>query len=233
MINPTMMKPATKNAKGKDVPKRRAGYYIIDENRIYPSVTSILQVIAKPQLIYWSAKVTAEALMENPMLDLDQAIAAGKNRKEAAGATGSTIHTWIEAWKQGAVLPTDSLPVELQGYGKAFLDWAALEKPEILVNEMEVFSDEHKIAGKIDMIARVRGKVAVIDAKTGSGVYPEYGLQMAAYQVCINEMAGDIPTVEENWVLHLKRDGNYEFRKMNEPFDVFLAAKKLWEWTQK
>lgn len=237
-VNPTLMKPATVNHAGKPVPKRRAGYYVIDEHRVYPSITTILQVIAKPALIHWSAKVTAEALMEDPSLDLDQAIAVGKMKKEKAGDAGSTVHSWAEAYKQGAKLTPETLPEHLQGYGRAMFAWIEAERPKILHNELEVYSDLHRIAGKTDMVVMVRGKCAVVDLKTSKGIYPEYGLQISAYKTCLNEMralalAGVIPEVEDTYVLHIKADGNYEFRRMDEPFDAFLAAKRLWEWQQK
>lgn len=231
-MNPTAMKPATVNRLGKPVPKRRAGYYVLDDHRVYPSITTILQVIAKPQLIYWSAKVTAEALMEDPTLDLDEAIATGKRKKESAGDVGTTIHSWAEAYKRGAPLTAESLPESIRGYGEGFLAWVKADQPKIFHNELEVYNDRHQIAGKTDMIAMIRGKMAVVDIKTSKGIYPEYGLQLSAYRECINSMGGDIPGVEDLWILHLKADGNYEFRRMDEPFEVFLAAKRLWQWTR-
>ena len=249
-VQPERMRVVTKNSKGVDVPTRRNGYYVLDAERVYPSVTTILTALPKPQLVSWAARMAAEALTEDPSLTVQEAVSAIYKRRDSAGNLGTTVHSWAEALKCGAPISWKDLPEALQGYGRAFEDWAHKEQPKILLKEQLVWSDRLKIAGKTDMVCLLDDDTtcAVVDIKTGSGIYAEAGLQMAMYRLCLNEMRQfhgvemppvghpglPIPWVNEARVLHLKAEGNYDFPRMEEADGeaVFLSLKRTWEWLQ-
>lgn len=98
-----------------------------------------------------------------------------------------------------------------------------------------MFSLEHRYAGTADLIGTVRkGALALLDVKTGRGVYPEYKLQLAAYAVAYGEMNGRFPEVCKN--LHVGSDftitetNTFTAAELFPLFQTFLAAKRLFEW---
>jgi hypothetical protein len=78
------------------------------------------------------------------------------------------------------------------------------------------------------------GRLALLDIKTGRGVYPEYKLQLAAYAVAWGEMKGRFPEVCMN--LHVGSDfaitaaNTFTATELFPLFRTFLAAKRLFEW---
>ena len=103
-----------------------------------------------------------------------------------------------------------------------------------IASEKLVFSREHGYAGTADLIGTLNGRLALLDIKTGRGVYPEYKLQLAAYAVAWGEMTGHFPEVCTN--LHVKSDftiteaNTFTGAELFPLFQTFLAAKRLFEW---
>lgn len=103
-----------------------------------------------------------------------------------------------------------------------------------IASEQLVFSGEHVYAGTADLIGTVNGRLAILDIKTGRGVYPEYKLQLAAYAVAWGEMTGHFPEVCMN--LHVRSDftiteaNTFTAAELLPLFQTFLAAKRLFEW---
>jgi hypothetical protein len=103
-----------------------------------------------------------------------------------------------------------------------------------IASEKLVYSSDHGYAGTADLVGTLNGQLALLDIKTGRGVYPEYKLQLAAYAVAWGEMKGHFPEVCAN--LHVRSD--FAIKKVNTftaaelltLFQTFLAAKQLFEW---
>lgn len=100
-VVPTQMKLVETNRAGKAVPKRREGFYVLPGDRVYVSVTTFLGVIDKPFLRQWFAKVSCEALMEDPSISLEEACSAPNRHRDKAGDAGSTFHSFAEAYQGG------------------------------------------------------------------------------------------------------------------------------------
>lgn len=204
-----------------EIQNRKNGYYYLSNDRKYPSVTAILQVINKPALMYWGAKISAQAMKDNPELEVLEAVNKIKETSKETTDRGSEVHRYI-AGEIAEVKP------ELQGYVNAYKAWTEKEKPKVIAREITVASDEYEYAGTADMLYLDRYKKSwVVDFKTG-GIYPEASLQLAAYRHALQESDQEIQW--HTGIVQLKPDGNYEFRETNGDFKVFLAAKTLWEW---
>lgn len=74
--------------------------------------------------------------------------------------------------------------------------------------EATLYSDQYAFAGTVDLVAwqktpnsQFGREMAIIDIKTGKGVYDTYKLQLAAYAHAFAEMTGYHPNV--GYVLHL------------------------------
>lgn len=218
-----------------------AGRFYTIDGRKYPSVTTILNVLNKPQLVNWAIRLTrdyvrqelfvlrrANSLKDLNVDDLLAKSALEPNRvKNAAAHHGTDIHRRIAGY-------VDSQHFDHYPILAAFRTWQDEAQFVTVAAEKLVFSREHGYAGTVDLIGTLNGRLAVLDIKTGRGVYPEYKLQLAAYAIARGEMTGHIPEVCMN--LHVRSDFTvaeanvFTAAELFPLFQTFLAAKRLFEW---
>jgi hypothetical protein len=211
------------------------------------SVTTILQVVDKPALLNWYAKIAAGWAVDNTELvmrmlaDLGRdatvkAVAArGKAERDRKGAIGTAAHLAVEHHLAGMrpILTPDTAPLFDQWL--AFLrDWKF--QPEW--SEAMVVSERHGYAGTLDLIGLLAGRRALIDVKTGSYMAPDMGLQLAAYSRA--DYIGK-PGLPERWKvpeveLHLILQLQPSFYRLipytvgNAEMQAFLAAQQIDAW---
>jgi len=203
--------------------KKRAGMYIKDE-KYYPSVTQILKVIDKPALRYWYGKQVYEATALNPELSEQEALAYPYKVSESAKDRGTAVHDIVEAYKNiGDVVGQEG---PFQEYAKAFQDFVNEYDIEVVENEKTVYSEKYRYAGTLDLLVKIKGKLTIIDVKTGKDIYPEAHLQVSAYKQALSE---DGIEVEDTAILLLQDDGKYKYEKAKDKFQGFLACKFIWE----
>lgn len=207
---------------------KRGGYYWIEE-KPYLSVTQILSVISKPALTYWFGKQVYLAMIVDPTLKEAEAMSAPYKVSDTAKTRGTSIHSVVEAYKKGSVINLEGVPEALQGFTKAF--YRAMEEIHIdfLEREKTVFSKKHKVAGTLDILAKVDGRVYVLDIKTGKDIYQEAFLQTSAYKSMVEEEGQKVDGIG---VLLLKEDGSYKFETridVEAETKAFFACKTLYE----
>ena len=202
--------------------KRRAGYYWLNE-KPYVSVTNVLKVIDKAALRYWFGQQVFLAVAKDPGLNMREALAAPYRTTKKAATRGSFIHNLIENYKPNPNIDINNVPEEYKGYVDAFVKWHKDFNPKFLECEKSVFNHEHKYAGTLDVKALIGGRKVLIDFKTSKdgAVYDEAHLQLSAY--C--EAEG----TKKAFIVGLGENGNYQHVEAQLNFDVFLAAKKIWE----
>ena len=196
--------------------KRKKGYYRINGNE-YPSVTTVLQIINKPALMFWYGKLGTQE--------------ATRQGKQATGL-GSRVHKRIEqhfADKQYSVRGKEQQPMT------AFFSWLAEHDVDCSISEHTVHSDTYEYAGTLDFLGTIDGKRVIADFKTSARIYPEVQLQLQAYRVAHEEMGGSV--IEEMHVVRLdKVTGKYQTKIYLPDEGVFCAFKNamdLWKWKYK
>lgn len=214
--------------------------HFLDEKPLI-GVTSALQVISKPFLIQWSANMAVDYIKTNSagggLLDylvtgktLEEAKTAHRKKKEKAGDWGTKVHKSIENWIKNDVQPIDLDEKGIEVFGK-FRTWSIENKIKFLESEKHVYSKEFWIGGILDMVFEMGGKKYIGDVKTGSGIYNEHFFQMAAYELCLEEMG--IKNIDGYIVINLKKDGKMDLkmaenRKLNqEAFKHALGLYKI------
>ena len=110
---------------------RRNGYYFIGDKK-YVSVTTVMQIIAKPALITWAAKEAATAAIENPEFDVSQSVSAIYQKRDKAGKMGSTIHSLVEAFGNTQKIDFSVIPKNILPYAVAFCAFFSVHKPKIM-----------------------------------------------------------------------------------------------------
>lgn len=163
---------------------REKGGYEID-GFWYPRVTRIVEIKAKPALYRFYAK------MEN--------FEAGERMKELSATEGTLIHEMVESLLLGK---DPAVPSSVEPSIRAFKEF--FEKNRIEVEkefvERRLVNYEHRYAGTLDAIAKIGGKVGILDIKTSQEIYRDYNLQTSAYMAAMN---GNVKGLETRWILRI------------------------------
>jgi hypothetical protein len=212
-------------------------YYNV-EGAYAPSVTTILDSIAKPALVPWAANEGAKfynmnahkLLGKNPSMteaEMGKGIrSAYKTSSGQALNVGMEVHKWCEEailWKLGkGEAPLDPTRTESLNAVNAFRGWVRDNVVEWLTVEEKVYHRGHKFAGTVDATAIVNDEYCVIDFKTSGAIYSAYHLQCAAYAKAIEDMRGK--EVDKAYVLRFdKKTGEFEAGSSVEIMDNFIA----------
>lgn len=192
--------------------------YKLDGQKI-PGVTTIIDVLDKPALRNWYARTAAEravnewdAIGQMPVAERLTYIQYGpKDRVQAAALRGTQIHDLGEKLARGEEV---DVPDEHVGPVEAYARWMDRWDIEPIAAETPLCSVTYGYGGTADLWGRVGkrdGAVALLDIKTGSGVYDETGLQLAAYrysEIIQPEKGVEIatPAVDMVYVAHVGPD---------------------------
>lgn len=164
--------------------------------------------------------------------------------KAAAGA-GTLAHLMVDNHIHGKTsldgIKTDETDPKMlaqaqQGF-QAYLDWQKIYGIEYLETETPMVSEKYRYGGTPDALGRTRdGQLTLCDWKTGSGVYGDHIIQLAAYSQLYAERGHKI----EAW--HLLRFGkDYgDFHHHSWPAEViemgwesFLHLRALYDLDKK
>jgi hypothetical protein len=189
--------------------------YRID-GKVIPSVTSILGMIDKSrQLLKWSENLTREFLtsyigmvLENTMIE--RAVTQYSQKRDTAGDIGHRVHDWIHNFIKSIMNGTeepsmDDLQQEVINGVMGFLKWYGEHKVEFLNTEKIVYSKKYNYVGTFDVLMYVDGVLTLGDYKTGKSIYPETKLQLAGYDLALQEELKDL-IVKQYLILHFNKD---------------------------
>lgn len=169
--------------------------------------------------------------------------------KVAAGDKGSKVHQAIETLLSGNQVAMDAqflnkdiekdeeLKVEEYECLMAFANWFKTTHPKTLANETIVFNDRYNYAGTVDWIGWIGKKLFILDFKTSKSIWPEHIIQLSAYSRADIDCK-ELEVTKKEWderhlgILQLGYNRNktgYKFTEIEDKFDLFLAARKIWE----
>jgi hypothetical protein len=114
--------------------------------------------------------------------------------------------------------------------------WRDAHEVKPLKVEQTVWHSGLEYAGTLDLLARVNGRLAVVDFKTSKGIYPEYELQVAAYCAAVAHMGHGVP--ECGYVVRVpKLKGDHvEVREVADwasLMPVFQSVVEVYRWQRK
>jgi len=194
--------------------------YVNASGVAYPSATTVLSVLSRDGIAKWRARVGAEE--------------ADKISKQSS-TRGTKIHTLTETYLknenlQEAYTSTKASLLDLEMFTK----FLPILEPisNIHCQELALYSDHLRMAGRVDCIAEYNGQRAVIDFKTSGKLKKKehissYFMQTAAYAIMYEERTGiavpnlviliavedEEPQVfiekRDNWVKELLRTRDY------------------------
>ncbi|MDP3794555.1 MAG: hypothetical protein Q8R13_01340 [bacterium] len=170
--------------------KARNGY-VIDEHW-FPRVTAICDIKSKPALYRFYGNVAN--------------FAEGSRIKERSASEGTMVHSAIEAVLKGdaGAVPLGVVPA-VEAFYRFQKDHEFVTHPAMI--ERRLLHPDERYAGTIDILAKVDGRVGVLDIKTSLSIWRDYNLQTSAYLYAIR-CGGliDVPVrqlPETRWILRL------------------------------
>jgi ATP-dependent exoDNAse (exonuclease V) beta subunit len=151
--------------------------YVTPEGNKYISVTSALSSLNKEGILEWRERVGAEH--------------ANKVTKHAS-SRGTRVHKILEKYvlnEEDYLKGQMPLNIEMFNQIKSYLD---KHVDLIFGSELQLYSDELKLAGTTDLFCRMHGERAIVDFKTSTYQKKEewienYFLQSAAYAIMAEE----------------------------------------------
>lgn len=191
-----------------------AGY--VHDGRVYPRVTQVLGVLAKPSLEAWRLRVGA---------------GEAERISSMARELGTRVHAALEMINRGVPPPNG----ELTPFVQIYRQWFAREVTGVIAVEQFVLHDVDIYAGTLDLVARLRrdGLLYLIDLKTSNSSDMTHRLQTAAYVDAWHAMGREriagrlivrLPSREPGVLYEHTLD---EFAKDRL---AWRAALRLWRW---
>lgn len=192
--------------------------YQLDGEKIL-GVTTVIDVLDKPALRNWYAEQAAkravdewDRIAEMPVSErLDYIRWGPRDTVRAAALRGTEIHTLGDKLARGEDV---DVPDEHRGPVEAYARFLDEWQIETIASETPLVNTEHRYGGTADLWATIGVRdnaTALIDVKTGKGIYSEVGLQLAAYRNANlyqpeNGVEVEVPSVERVYVAHVLPD---------------------------
>lgn len=216
---------------------------------VYPSVTTVLNLIAKPALVPWACNLfegylrrhlpTGQVLTAE---ELDWLLEEGKRQHRdalnAAGTFGSQVHAAIEEHLRfGSWLARCDDDPRVGVCVEGWSAWWAQERLKPVEVETVVYSARYAFAGTADLVAvDPDGARILADWKTSNALRAESLVQATSYALAWEEMHPG-QRIDRICVLRLEKEQPlFELVEVTREqrqalFEVFLALIKVHEWS--
>ncbi len=162
--------------------KQNCGY---DVNGIwYPRVTRIVSIKSKPGLNGFLSEFGA---------------AGARAIADKSAEEGTLVHQVAEALMLGREPEVPEQIAPAISALRSFLEAKDIEvEPENV--ERRIVHPGERYAGTIDVVARINGRLGVLDIKTSQSIYRDYNLQTAAY---VEALLPEFEDLSTRWILRI------------------------------
>jgi hypothetical protein len=156
--------------------------------------------------------------------------------KEAAGDKGSKVHNAIADLLNDKSIDMDAPylnpsterlePLTLEEYEaiKSFTEWHTTIKPKLIAQDITVWNDVDGYAGTVDAVFNINNILYIVDFKTSKYIWPSHRIQVSAYKHALPDMNNAKLAILQ---LGYRKMG-YKFTEIEDCYDLFLAAKRIW-----
>ena len=149
---------------------------------------------------------------------------AADQEKEAGGDRGTSVHSGISSLIAGEKIRQKDFPENAWPHLLAFKNWHDDHQPKYLANEVVVYDVRRRIAGTLDILAEINGKIGVIDEKTAKYIYRAAEHQSNEYAHLLNQMQGD---TKVEFAAVLRTNSKHRRRYEYKQWDVSKKMHKV------
>lgn len=193
--------------------------YINEKGEKLSGVTTIISQNLgwnKQQLMYWA----------------NQEGLAGRNHRDTAqraADAGTLGHYLIDCDIKGIPPDTSKFPKEILEKGETcylnFLEWKKMVNLRVVATEVNLVSEIYQYGLTPDCIGTVTEKLALIDWKTGNGLYPDHLIQLAAYKQGWEENHPEMPLSGGFHLLRIDKETaafhHHHWGELSEAWEAF------------
>ena len=159
------------------------------KHKLFPSVTGILGLFAKPGLDRWKQDQLLRIAYDNPVQDgesyerfADRCLLEHEKPVEEAADFGTRIHDAIEKYFEG--FPVDD---DLLEYVQPAFDWKQENQLRFIEREKMMVNLDHGFAGTVDIVGKgPEGQNFIVDWKTRK---TKKGVKVTSYDFQIHQIA--------------------------------------------
>jgi hypothetical protein len=197
-------------------------YKTRDGERV-PSVTTILNILAKPALIHWAWDMGTQGLDYRKVRD-------------SAADIGTLAHYLIMCYLKNETPDTSEYSPDVLNQAEnsliKFWDWEKENPIQPFVVEEPLVSEKHGYGGTIDCLAKLHDRFTLIDFKTGKAIYNEATIQVIAYSCLLTENGYPVDSIK---ILRIGRDDREGFEEKTIYDDkeigwrIFLRCLDIYE----
>ena len=216
---------------------------------LYPSVTSILNILSKPGLEKWKLRQITDVAFNNPSIQLEEKTADSYNSKvigmaflkvHDAANLGSRIHHELDVCTKGKECSDKEIAKYIQG----FLDWQKDKDIRFTDTETVVVNKEHGFAGRVDAFFQY-GKegIGILDYKTRKfdkdeqpATYDNEVLQLGAYAATYYAENKLCSVLAGNAYISSTCPGAFHIHKhdcLQEAWEAFKSLCDVWRYQMK
>lgn len=159
-------------------------YYTTPAGLVYPSITTILSILNKDALDEWRKRIGQEE--------------AEKISSHAANR-GTDLHSVLEMYLKNEIISDENFPSNPKSKVRIMFNrmrrLLAAKVDNVLEQEVSLYSDALRIAGRCDCIAEYEGILSIIDFKSATKAKKKewitgYFLQGTGYSLMLEERTG-------------------------------------------
>lgn len=182
------------------------GFYRGENERLV-SVTSLLDYLfgIADEIDKWTLKqaiLAVQKASKTNKLTQDSAIQIGlearSQKLDSARIRGTQVHQAIQNLHS-------NIPYELSKedapYYEAYFNFYKDHRIEPILEEYKVTNHQYGYAGRLDFYGKLDGQYVILDFKTSNSIRWTYGLQLAMYRKCLEDMGHQ---VDATYVVHIK-----------------------------
>jgi len=201
--------------------------YVTKDGTICVGVTTALNILAKPALLYWA--------WDCGMKGLDY-----RKVRDKAASIGTIAHALIEADIKGIKLDvSEYAPADVDKAENAYLAWLEWKNNfhlKTIASEIQLVSEKNLYGGTLDWVVRNNDSIWLVDFKSSKGIYDEMRYQIAAYQALYNENYPEQPIEQCHLIKLGKEDGAFEhhqFTDLSKELEIFMHCLQVYRLTKK
>lgn len=213
------------------MPTPKKGYFLKDGSRV-PGTTTIIQRFKESGgLMQWAFKQGQSGA------------ASLYDESDKAKDIGTAAHSMVEAYVGGAskddceaiaaALPEGKMQESALSAFNAYLAWAENFQVKIVVQEIQLVSEQYRYGGTPDAIGLIGNQLVLLDWKTSNGIYSDYLVQLAAYKHLWEENFPERPLTGGFHLLRFAKEhgdfGHHYFTNLDDAWRQFQLFREAYE----
>ena len=213
------------------------------KQQLFPSVTTLLGILDKPQLTKWKTdKCIEESFYKRPqegeeVQDYKNRIHHSlKGEQKEITSFGTRVHNQIENVNNGTFDSTED--PDVFPYIDHFIRWSQKHMKEVYSAEKVVVNKKVGYAGTVDLVCQVKHNkfpTMLIDYKTQNikgnkpTFYDTWAYQLAAYRRCFKPMPACMSLVINSAKPEAPVMKVWSSKELKDAWNIFKKAVEIWQ----